>query len=400
MKLPRGSVRWLLPAAIVAGTAAAVAVPSLLPAGADPVPVLPELTPAELLIKAQQADVQTFSGAVRATVDLGLPDIAGLGGSGVAPASMMELLSGTIDARVAADGKDRQRVALDGDRSETAWIHNGGDVWSWDSTTSRVVHLDLTALAAEGSHAGDPSDATEHADRARDALPALTPDAAADAFLDRVDASTEVRVQTPGYVAGRPVYELVLDPRDEASTIEDVVIAIDASTGMALRLRVDAVGADTPAVEIGFTEISYDQPDPSTFAFTPPPGAEVVQADGPGDLLPFSRFGLGGFGDRRDDRREPGDAPGGEPDTTIPDGMGMVPGGLERVGEDWATMVVVPAADVPPLVGALLAEAPTVDGPGGEAKVLRSRLVNVLLLADGRLAVAALEPAAMATRIG
>ncbi|MCC6438632.1 MAG: hypothetical protein IT196_26660 [Acidimicrobiales bacterium] len=374
MIFARRSARWLVPAALVVGTAAAVAVPSLLPAGADPVPVLPELTAAQLLAKVQQADVQTFSGSVTYEVDLGLPDLGGFGGSGAAPSTILELLSGSTTAQLSVDGTDRQRIALDGEQSETHWIHNGDDVWSWDSSTGEVAHLDV---------GGPGLDAAKADDLARKAMPAFSPETVADLLLARVGLSTEVRVQTPGYVAGRPVYELVLSPRDAASTIDDVVVAVDASTGMPLRLRVDGRDTGEPVLQIGFTSISYDSPNPSTFTFTPPPGATVIEADDPGDLLPFSS----GLADGR----------------IIPDGIGAAVSpddverteGTELVGTDWSTMVVVSDVGVPPQLAVLLDDAPALDGPGGEAKVIRTRLLNVVLLADGRLAVAALEPTAM-----
>lgn len=388
MIFARRSARWLVPAALVAGTAAAVAVPSLLPAGADPVPVLPELSAAQLLAKVQQADVQTFSGTVTYEVDLGLPDLGALGGSGAAPASVLELLSGSTTAQVAVDGADRQRVALDGEQSETHWIHNGDDVWSWDSSTGEVVHLDLGGAGYDASGAED---------TVRQAMPTITPETAADLLLARVGLSTDVRVQTPGYVAGRPVYELVLAPKDPASTVEDVVMAVDASTGMPLRLRVDGADTGEPVMEIGFTSISYDNPDPSTFTFTPPPGATVTETDDPADLLPLSPLGdlsgaPAGMASSSAELAE-GALDGLAQGELIPEGMAG--DGMDVVGTDWSTMVVTADLGLPPELAGLLGEAPGIEGPGGEARVVRTRLLNVVLLADGRVAVAALEPAAM-----
>ena len=65
------------------------------------------------------------------------------------------------------------------------------------------------------------------------------------------------------------------------------VIAIDASTGVPLEVRVEARSSTTPAVDLKFTSISYDRPAASTFAFTPPPGASVTEADNASSLLPI-----------------------------------------------------------------------------------------------------------------
>ena len=115
-------------------------------------------------------------------------------------------------------------------------------------------------------------------------------------LLDAIDPSTAVSVRTPGHVAGRPVYELVLSPRSKDSTVSAAVIAVDASTGVPLEVRVEARSSTTPAVDLKFTSVSYDMPAASTFAFTPPPGASVSEVDSASSLLPIgSRY----RGDRR-----------------------------------------------------------------------------------------------------
>ncbi len=407
MIFSRRSARWLVPAALVAGTAGAIAVPSLVPAGADPVPVLPELTAEQLVQKVQQADVQAFSGDISYKVSLGLPDLGGLGAGVAAPSSILELLTGSKTAHVAIDGPDRQRVAIDGVQSETDWIHNGNDVWSWDSTGSAVKHVDLAAMAAaHGTDGTDGIDPTggRHGDSTTSSteLPAMTPGAATSQVLTELSTSTDISVRTPGYVAGRPVYELVIAPKAAASTVADIVIDVDASTGMPLELRVEAKDGGAPAVQLGFTKISYDTPAASTFDFTPPPGATVTEAKSPAELLPFAQsFG----GHRR--HNDQGDAPtDGTAPATMPlgtDSSGADGAGMQAttVGTDWSTMAVISGAGttVPPMLQAILKDAPTVSTAAGDAHLLHTRLVNVLLLPDGRIAIAALDPAAMAAAL-
>jgi len=57
-------LRWLVPTAVVAVTAGITSASSIAPAGADPVPVLPVLTPAQLLDKVRNVQVTTLTGDV------------------------------------------------------------------------------------------------------------------------------------------------------------------------------------------------------------------------------------------------------------------------------------------------------------------------------------------------
>lgn len=402
------ALRWLVPAAILAGTTGAAAAPNLLPAGAESVPVLPDLSPAQLLEKVRTTSVTTLSGDVTFTARLGLPDLSGFGfGGGSAATSLLGLLSGSHTLHVAVADAEHLRLALDGAHSESDWVRNGNDLWSWDSSTQQVRHLVLDADAAH--HA----DGQGHDPAAADPTDAATPQAAADRLLAAVDPSTEVTVRTPGYVAGRPVYELVVTPRSVASTIADGVISVDATTGLPLAVRVDAKGATAPAFEVAFTSISYDQPAAGTFAFTPPPGAQVTEAANATDLMPFGSGGGGNHRHRRADGTAPNDtAPGAAGSNgTSPNGSATPsgppgeagrggPGGsqpsVRTVGDAWDTVVIVSGVDISGMVRTLLDNAPAVTlADGSVAHLVSTRLVNALFLPDGRVAIGAVDSAAL-----
>ena len=51
---------------------------------------------------------------------------------------------------------------------------------------------------------------------------------------------------------------------------------------MPLRVQVFARGATSPAIQIGYTSISFVTPAAANFHFTPPPGAHVHTANIPG----------------------------------------------------------------------------------------------------------------------
>ena len=381
----RRRLRWVAPVAVLAGTALVASLPNMLPAGADPVPVLPVLTPAQLLDKVRTTTVAALSGDVTFSTSLGLPD---LGSLGVRSGTALDLLTGTHTAHVWYDGPERVRVGLDAPQAEQHWIRNGTDLWSWDSDTQSVHHVTLPAQ----DPATDPADAADPAD-----VPALDPVAAADALLAAIDPTTSVTVRTPGYVAGRPVYELVVSPRSAASTIADGVVSVDAATGLPLAVRIDAKGATAPAVQVRFTSISFDRPAASVFAFSPPPGAHVTEDATASDLLPL---GIGGRDGTRAARKA-ARASGATAEVRAPaDGSalptraataGAKPNG-KVVGSGWESVAVVTDLALGRQFQTLFANAPVVTVGGTTGHLLTTRLLNVLVLDDGRVLVGAVTP--------
>ena len=353
-------VRWSLPVAAIALTAGVAGLPNILPAGADSVPVLPSLTPAELLDKVQAAHVGALSGSVQLSTHLGLPDLGSLGVAN--SGTLLDLLSGTHTAHIWTSDPEHVRVALDAPQAESDWIRNGKDVWAWDSRTEHVTHVTVPV--------------------SNDTTVPMNPVDVAHKLLDEIDPSTAVSVRTPGYVAGRPVYELVLTPRSTASTIAAVVVAIDSDTGLPLDVRIEAKSSTAPAIDLRFTSISFDTPSASTFAFTPPPGSTVTESPSPSALLP-----VGGHGYRR--RLGP-DA------RALPSGSVDRPGpSVKVVGTNWDSVAIISGFNIGRQLNGLLTDAPSVSLPSGHARLLTTTLVSVLAFDDGRIAIAALTPSAL-----
>jgi outer membrane lipoprotein-sorting protein len=374
MKLrTRRRLRWAVPAAALAALAGVTSVSRVLPADADPVPVLPALTPAELLAKVHDASVTTLSGDIRLSTRLGLPDLGSLGVQG---GTLLDLLSGDHVAHVWIDGPERVRVAVDRPQAESDWIRNGTDLWSWDSSTQRVTHSTL----ADPTEPGAP-----------DGVPGPDPATVAAELLAAIDPTTAVSVQTPGYVAGRPVYELVVAPRSDKSTIGDGVISVDAATGLPLAVRIDARGATSPAFQVEFTSLSFDKPDDARFAFTPPPGATVVQT---ADPLRALTAGPMGRDEHRVRRAAPDAVDGSTPD--VPTGTTSH---VTTIGSAWETVALISGLDVGRQLQPWLAGSPAIAVGSQSAHLVSTSLVNVLVLDDGRVAVAAMTPEAMAAAI-
>jgi outer membrane lipoprotein-sorting protein len=257
---PSRRLRWAVPGLVAAGVAAA-AIVSTTAAGASQ-PNLPPKTAAALLAAVEQAHPQALSGTIVETAKLGLPDLpAGdLGGSGL---SLQDLLTGSHTMRIWYAGPTQQRIALLAPLAERDVVHNGRQLWTYTSTTNEVTHSVLPAHASAAHHQLPPG-------------MSLTPQQLAERALRAVNPSTQVSVDRTAEVAGRAAYQLDLVPRDPRSLIGIVRIAIDSQTSLPLQLQIFARGSASPALQVGFTDISFSRPSASVFHFVKPAGATTA----------------------------------------------------------------------------------------------------------------------------
>lgn len=353
-------LRWIVPVAVAAvlvgGTATVNAVNAA--AGND---ALPPRTAAELLADVQQAQLGAMSGTVVQTSDLGIPSLPGVGGS--SSSDLTALVSGTHTLRVWYDGTDKARLALQGTLGESDVIKNGPDVWTWSSEDKSATHRTISAGDAAAAQSEGGIDPTN--------LPQVPLDAA-NQLLKAIDPSTLVTTDGTQTVAGRPVYQLNLSPRDAAgSLISRVSIAIDAEQRIPLRVQVYAVGRPTPAFEVAFTAVDFNAPDAEQFTFNPPPGAEVTEI-APGTLaIPAA------------------------PEAPAAASTGEL-AGLEPtiVGSGWTSVAVVSTGDVssdPELAGVLNLLTP-VSGAWGSGHLFSGTLFSAVVSDDGRIAIGAVQP--------
>lgn len=343
--------RWAVPASVLVIVGAAV---GLAPIVAGASPTLPPKTAAELLAAVGSADSRPFSGTVVETARLGLPAMPETHGGST---SLQSLVAGSHTARLWFAGPDKARFALVGDLAETDVVRNGRDVWVWTSSTNTAQHATLPA----GSHDATPAP-----------TPPVSPQEAARRALAAVDPTTVVSVDGSAQVAGRPAYELVLQPRDARSLVGEVRIAVDSATSLPLRVEVFAAGANDPAFETGFTSVSFSRPHDSVFRFSPPPGAKVEQLT----------------------------RPGGARDKTPSAASKRTGGGPTVIGKGWTAVAVMRGVDLSAAssnreLATLMRATTPVSGPFGTGKLLRTKLVSVLLLDDGRAFVGAVGPAVL-----
>src|SRR5665648_658028 len=356
MTAMRPMVRWALPGGLVAVVVATIALGPLVQAGAAG--DVPEPGAGELLADLLGAGPQGLSGTVVTRVDLGLPLLpAGLGGA--AEGSWAALLTGDSTLRVWA-GPAGVRVALLGVLAESDLVISDADAWLWSSPDGTVTHLG-TSNRSGGDGGIDEGADPSGGGASSDLLSALA----------ALAGSSTVSTGENDVVAGRAVHQLVLAPSEPGSLIGSVRVAIDAEQGVPTRLQVFAAGdPGRPALEIGFSEVAFSEPDPAIFTFAPPADATV-------------REGLG-------------QDPAGASDGAAASGVGDAP--VAVIGEGWTTVVVTQApaqltdgGDNQGSLAQLLALMPQVSGSWGSGRLLTTRLFSVLLTDDGRLFAGAVD---------
>lgn len=343
------SRRWLVPATAVAVVAG---VGALGPVVADASPDLPSITAQQLLANVQTAKVDGLSGTVRSAADLGLPALPGVEGS----QQLTEFLSGEHTARVAFAAPDKARVSVLDRMAERVWTTDGKTAWAYDSSAREARKLTLPTRPAKPQK----PEVTPEKE-------AYDPQAVAKRFLAAIDPSTKVEVSGTESVAGRDAYKLRLVPKTDKTTVGSVTVAVDAQKWVPLEVTVQPRAGGDPAVQVGFTSVSFDVPPASVFAFTPPKGVKVTE-----DKVPSGK---------------PSKVTPKAPDEGF---QGTKPG---VVGEGWESVAVL-RAEVPkdgPLAQ-LLANARTVEGSWGKGKVLTSKMVSALITDDGRVLVGLVSP--------
>ncbi|MFI1188947.1 outer membrane lipoprotein carrier protein LolA [Streptomyces californicus] len=389
----RRASRYIVPVA-VAGVAAATIglVPALANTGD---PELPKISAQELVEKIAASDEEQLSGTFKISTDLGLPldGLAGSlvpggerGGEGGASADpqdkLMELTSGTHTLRVAVDGPERQKLSILGASSEYSVIHNQGEVWAYDEGSDEVYHAEAPE-GPEGRGAG------EHAEKGPKGA-AATPKDFAEQALATVGDTTSVTVDGTAQVAGRDAYQLLIKPKQSGSTVGSIRIAVDAENGVPLKFTLSAASGGKAVVDAGFTKVDFAKPAASTFAFTPPEGAKVTEAD----------------------ELETGEDEHGAAQKALPGQLAELEGlageeGFNVIGEGWTSIAEIkvpggkglPSAesgDVPAEAqGFLDALGDKVTGKFGSGTVFKTRLVNALLTDDGSVYVGAVTKDAL-----
>ncbi|WP_329118763.1 LolA family protein [Streptomyces sp. NBC_01465] len=381
----RKAARYLVPVAIAGVAAATIGLVPALASSGDP--NLPKITAEELIAKIAASDTEQLSGNVKVSTDLGLPSLGGLGGGSFAPggasggdkggsasptSKLTELAAGTHTLRIAADGPDRQKVSILENAAEYSLIHNGKDIWGYDSKSNEAFHAttEKSAASPEKSAGAD-----------------MTPKALADEALKAADPTTSVTVDGTAQVAGRDAYQLLITPKQSGTTVGAIRIAVDAKTGTPLKFTLTPSGGGKAVVDAGFTRVDFSKPSASTFDFTPPKGAKVTEGDeqkAPEGLDRAKGSDLGKGFDKGDGMKVIGKGwtsiasfdTGGQ-GLNAPDqgkGSGKGSGDAQRFLDSLGDKVT---------------------GKFGSGTVFHTRLINALMTDDGKIYVGAVDKASL-----
>ncbi|MCX4908012.1 sigma-E factor regulatory protein RseB domain-containing protein [Streptomyces sp. NBC_00878] len=372
----RKAARYVVPVAVVGVAAATIGLVPAFAGSGDP--DLPDITAQQLIEKIAASDVQQLSGTVKITTDLGLPSLGGLesslgggmgrggddSGSSADPSSkLLELASGTHTLRFASDGEDKQKLSLLDKAAEYSVIHNGDEVWAYDSASNEAYHTkDSSSASAEKGTK----------DRSED-VPA-TPKELADEVLKASDDTTSVTVDGTAQVAGRDAYKLLIKPKESGSTVGAISIAVDSKTGLPLKFTLTPASGGAAVIDAGFTKVDFSKPAASTFDFSPPKGAKVTEGDEPQS-------------EDKADKAEKAQPKGGEE-------LGKEFEGLKVIGKGWTSIAQFDTGgeglssegsgggDAGRFLDSL---GDQVSGKFGSGTVFSTRLVNALITDDGKV---------------
>jgi outer membrane lipoprotein-sorting protein len=398
----RRYLRWAVPTVAVAVAVAGFAARPLL-ASADS-SGLPPMTAEQLVAKVAAATPQPLSGTVVYTANLGLPDVSALTdamGGNMTVADPVNLLAGSSTLRVWTDASSRSRVSLLGTTSEYSVVHDASEAWTYSSNDRAVVHYTLSAADRARVRSGASAMPTVPAE-----LP--TPTAAASALLTQVQQYSTVSLDAASKVAGRDVYQLVVTPTSRTTLVSRVVVAVDAATDTPLRVQVwSRQDTAKPALQLGFTDVTFAMPSTTALTFSPPAGATVKQVTVP---LPTRSDLSGGTSAGSEQSVEP-TVTGSGWDTVV--SLTGVPVTSLTGGQLSALVSPVPGStaatkDLTDQLGSsshgsslsstALYDAVTTAVPGG--RLLSSALVSVLVLDDGRVLAGAVPPSTLTALAG
>ncbi|MBT1003062.1 hypothetical protein KIH31_10630 [Paenarthrobacter sp. DKR-5] len=337
--------RWMPAAVVPAVLAAGTAVSAFQANTAD----LPAKTPAQLIEMIAASKVDTLSGTLEQTSDLGLPELPATGpGANAGAASALELLTGSHTARIYLGGPSKVRLQVMDRLAERDVVRSGNQLWFYTSKDNTASHLTLPAASS----------------RREVPAPAQTgtPAELAQRLLAAADRSTEVSVGPDTQVAGRKAYTLMLTPRAADTLIGQASVAVDAGNGLPLSVSVRARGQQDPAFRLAFESVSFQTPSADLFRFEPPAGATVKQQTVP-QAAPSTK-------------------------ASHPAAKGAK---AKTSGRGWDAVAELPAGSLPAgfASSGVLSQ---LSRPVAGGRLLSTSLVNVLLTDDGRVLAGSVAP--------
>jgi outer membrane lipoprotein-sorting protein len=215
--------------------------------------------------------VSGFSAEVKLTNNLlegaSLAGGAGQGG-GLASSPLISGASGRI--WVAADG--RTRLELQAEKGDTQIIYDGHTLEMYDAASNTLYRYTPPARPAESGFARV-APSTPGA-QAKAKLPTV---AKIEEGISQLRKHANLSGATPTDVGGQAAYTVRISPKEGGSLIGGAELSFDASNGTPLRAAIYSSTSSSPVIELASSNVSYGSVANSVFAFTPPPGAKVVE---------------------------------------------------------------------------------------------------------------------------
>jgi hypothetical protein len=234
--------RW---AAVIAGLAVLCALPVI--ASALPVSV-PRLTAAQLRGRILTSAGESYAGYAESNATFGLPPLAGLTG-------LTSLLDGVTKMRVWQAAPTRWRVDVLSDAGERDTYQLGCcRSYIWDSGDQLLTQV----RGRQPLRLPRPAD--------------LVPPALALRLLSDAGRQAAFSVIAPLRVAGQSAAGLRITPADTASTVGQVDIWAEPTSGLPLMVEIFARGSARPALESQFLQVSPWHPDPRVLTPVRGPG--------------------------------------------------------------------------------------------------------------------------------
>ena len=228
-----------------------------LPVIASALPVsVPPLTAGQLRARILASADEPYAGYAESNATFGLPPVAGLTG-------LTSLLNGVTKMRVWQATPARWRVDVLSDAGERdTYQLSGCRSYIWDSGDQLLTEV----RGRQTFRLPRPAD--------------LVPPALALRLLSQGGRQARFGVIAPLRVAGQDAAGLRMTPTDPASTVRQVDIWADPSTGLPLMVEIFSRGSARPALESQFFQVSSWRPDSRvlTPVRTPGTGFTVTRA--------------------------------------------------------------------------------------------------------------------------
>jgi hypothetical protein len=338
--------RWSV---VVCGIALLCALPAVI--AALPVPAQ-SISAATLRARIMASASVPYQGYDESTVNLGLPELPDF-------SDLTTLFDGSVDQYVWYRSPASWRAAVITGTGENDTYQVGQSTYLWNyghDVLTRVIGAEPVRLP-----------------RAPDLLaPALA------RRLLAIASPADTLSRLPSRrIAGVDAAGLRLAPAEPATTIGAIDIWADPATGLPLDVEVTGRGAAKPVLATTLLQVTERSPSAATVLPDPAPGVLVTST-----ALPNVDRVLGGDGDGDRD---------GTPFPAQLAGLGRIPipGGLNAVaaygaGLSRLVLVALPrGTGSEQLNAAVKAGAGTVSLPGGKAVLIRTPLLNVLMVHAG-----------------